>query len=67
MTGCTTAKARSTFYYFGLADPTVHRDRARTLRFARMYIGEDAEAQNWDAEQDDPLAHHRQPWAAVRQ
>jgi hypothetical protein len=36
------------FYYFGLADPTVHRDRARTLRFAGMYIGEDAEAQNWD-------------------
>ncbi|MHB1296100.1 MAG: hypothetical protein ACYC4R_14010 [Anaerolineae bacterium] len=36
------------FYYFGLADPTVDRDRARTLRFARFYMGEDAEAQNWD-------------------
>jgi len=38
------------FYYFGLADPTVLRDRARALRFAGLYMGEDAEAQNWDAE-----------------
>ena len=38
------------FYYFGLADPTRQRDRARTLRFARFYMGEDSEAQNWDAE-----------------
>lgn len=45
------------FYYFGLADPTVAVDRARTLRFARMYMGEDSEgdaagdeaAPNWDA------------------
>ncbi|MBV9864310.1 MAG: hypothetical protein JO316_03060 [Abitibacteriaceae bacterium] len=37
------------FYYFGLADPTVQVDRARTLRFARMYMGEDNAAQNWDA------------------
>ena len=38
------------FYYFGLADPSVQVDRARTLRFARMYMGEDPAAPNWDAE-----------------
>src|SRR4051794_22796793 len=32
------------FYYFGLADPTVERDRERALRFAAMYMGEDPEA-----------------------
>jgi len=37
-------------YAFGLADPNVALDRNRALRFAGMYIGEDAEAQNWDAE-----------------
>lgn len=36
-------------YYFGLADPTLEPDRARALRFARMYMGEDDLAQNWDA------------------
>ncbi len=36
------------FYYFGLADPTVAVDRARTRRFARMYMGEDADAPNYD-------------------
>ena len=35
-------------YYYGLADPYVHQDRERALRFAGMYIGEDPEAQNWD-------------------
>jgi hypothetical protein len=38
------------FYYFGLADPHVAIDRARALRFARMYTGEDPLAPNWDAE-----------------
>jgi hypothetical protein len=38
------------FYYFGLADPTVERDRARSLSFAAMYTGEDPEAPNWDAQ-----------------
>jgi hypothetical protein len=38
------------FYYFGLADPHRPRDRARALRFAGLYMGDDAEAQNWDAE-----------------
>jgi hypothetical protein len=38
------------FYYFGLADPRREPDRARALRFARFYMGEDAEAANWDAD-----------------
>lgn len=37
-------------YYFGLADPAVAIDRERTKRFAAMYMGEDPEAENWDAE-----------------
>jgi hypothetical protein len=37
-------------YYFGLSDPTVALDRARALRFARMYTGDDPEAPNWDAQ-----------------
>ena len=36
------------FYYFGLADPGVHRDAARAVRFAGLYTGEDREAENWD-------------------
>ncbi len=36
-------------YYFGLSDPNVALDRARALRFARMYTGDDPEARNWDA------------------
>jgi hypothetical protein len=38
------------FYYFGLADPNREPDRARALRFAGFYTGDDAEAQNWDAQ-----------------
>ena len=38
------------FYYFGLAEPNVAIDRARTLRFAHMYTGDDPDAPNWDAE-----------------
>jgi hypothetical protein len=41
----------STFlYYLGLADPKHTMDRARALRFAAMYTGEDDLARNWDAE-----------------
>ena len=36
-------------YFFGLADPAIAVDRARALRFARMYTGEDPDAPNWDA------------------
>lgn len=35
-------------YFLGLADPRSLKDRQRTLRFARMYMGEDPEAQNYD-------------------
>ncbi len=38
------------FYYFGLADPHRQIDRARALRFAKMYTGDDVEAQNWEAQ-----------------
>lgn len=38
------------FYYYGLADPTVAVDRARTVRFANMYTGADPLAPNWDGE-----------------
>ncbi len=38
------------FYFFGLADPTVAKDRERALRFAAMYIGEDPKAENYDRE-----------------
>ena len=38
------------FYYFGLADPTWEPDRARALRFAGFYTGDDPTAPNWDAD-----------------
>jgi hypothetical protein len=38
------------FYFLGLADPDVMKDRQRTRRFAGFYNGEDKEALNWDAE-----------------
>lgn len=38
-------------YYFGLADPTWEPDRARALRFAAFYTGDDPQAPNWDAAQ----------------
>lgn len=38
------------FYFLGLADPAVPKDRQRSRRFAGFYNGEDAEAQNYDAE-----------------
>ncbi|MBI2299315.1 MAG: hypothetical protein HYU66_10310 [Armatimonadetes bacterium] len=37
-------------YGFGLADPTVTRDRTRMVRFANMYTGDDPEAPNYDPE-----------------
>jgi hypothetical protein len=36
------------FYFFGLADPTIDKDRQRALRFAGLYLGEDPEAPNYD-------------------
>lgn len=43
------------FYYFGLADPERQPDRARALRFANLYTGDDEELArlgnpNWDAD-----------------
>lgn len=38
------------FYYFGLADPKWEPDRARALRFAGFYTGDDPTAPNWDAD-----------------
>jgi hypothetical protein len=38
------------FYFFGLADPTNQEFRNRALCFAGLYMNEDPEAQNWDAE-----------------
>lgn len=38
------------FYFFGLADPAVLKDRQRAHRFAGFYNGEDSEAQNYDRE-----------------
>ena len=38
------------FYYFGLADPLWEPDRARALRFAGFYMGDDPTADNWDHE-----------------
>ena len=37
-------------YYLGMANPDHHIDRARALRYAAMYMGEDRLADNWDAE-----------------
>ena len=47
------------FYYFGLADPQRQPDRARALRFAHMYTGEDPEAQNWVTRSSD---QNPTPW-----
>lgn len=38
------------FYYFGLADPNWEPDRARALRFAGFYMGDDPTVPNWDPE-----------------
>jgi hypothetical protein len=38
-------------YYLAMCDPTQHLDRARALRFAAMYMGQDRLAPNWDADQ----------------
>ena len=36
------------FYFFGLSDPTVEKDRERALRFAGLYMNEDPAAPNYD-------------------
>lgn len=37
-------------YYLGMANPDHFVDRTRALRFAAMYMGEDPESPNWDAD-----------------
>ncbi|MBP1988880.1 hypothetical protein [Paenibacillus eucommiae] len=37
-------------YFFGLADPTILKDRQRAIRFADMYTGDDPESLNYDKE-----------------
>lgn len=52
------------FYFFGLADPSVPKDRQRARRFAGFYNGEDTEALNWDAERKlirSPITGSRGP------
>ncbi|MEE3215857.1 MAG: hypothetical protein VX259_09850, partial [Pseudomonadota bacterium] len=36
-------------YYLAMSDPEHQLDRARDLRYAAMYIGEDPLAENWDS------------------
>ena len=51
-------------YYFGLADPLRQPDRARALRFARMYVGMDANVPNWDPDRKmmrSPITGSRGP------
>jgi hypothetical protein len=43
-------EGNQSFYDFGLSDPTNPEHRRRARRFAAMYMGEDPEAPNYDAE-----------------
>jgi hypothetical protein len=52
------------FYFFGLADPTVRKDRARALRFAELYLGAEPEAANYDPQRKlirSPITGSRGP------
>jgi hypothetical protein len=52
------------FYYYGLADPTVLKDRQRTIRFANLYTGDDPEVHNYDSEKKlirSPITGSRGP------
>ena len=55
------------WYDMGVADPTISENARRSRRFAAMYIGEDPEADLWDAEQaDHPLSLPVQPGPRAR-
>ncbi len=52
------------FYFFGLADPKNATALERAVRFAGLYLGEDAEAKNYDPQQHlirSPLTGSRGP------
>jgi hypothetical protein len=52
------------FYFFGLADPANVKFRERALRFAGLYLGEDPNAPNYDAERKlirSPITGSRGP------
>lgn len=52
------------FYFFGLADPGVPKDRQRARRFAGFYNGEDPEAPNYDVDKRlirSPISGSRGP------
>ncbi|MBO9605056.1 MAG: hypothetical protein J7639_03860 [Paenibacillaceae bacterium] len=52
------------FYFLGLTDPLVLKDRQRAQRFAAMYTGDDAEADNYDKERKlirSPITGSRGP------
>ena len=53
------------FYNFGLADPTISENVRRARRFAGMMIGEDPDADNWDAVHKmfrSPMQTSQGPW-----
>lgn len=52
------------FYFFGLADPYVLKDRQRAIKFAGFYTGEDPVAPNFDREKKlirSPITGSRGP------
>jgi hypothetical protein len=52
------------FYFFGLAEPSVPKDRQRARRFAGFYNGEDPEALNYDVDKRlirSPISGSRGP------
>ena len=54
------------FYGFGFADPTISENVRRARRFAAMFMGEDPEAPNWDAEHKrlrSPMQTSQGPYA----
>jgi hypothetical protein len=51
-------------YFLGLADPTSLEDKQRAVRFAQLYTGDDAEAQNYDKDKKlirSPITGSRGP------
>jgi hypothetical protein len=52
------------FYWFGLANPNVLKDRQRTKKFASLYNGENPTVGNWDAQHKiirSPISGSRGP------